>query len=73
MKKLHYEISWINSQAIKKFKDLSDIDTVRICLLVLLETGFMGLQVAHIVSDELIHLVDDLDAWNIYNFNFKNS
>ena len=45
--------------SIQKFKDLSDTDAVRLCFLVLLEVGFIGLQGAHSVSDELIRLVDD--------------
>ena len=59
--------------SIQKFKDLLDIDAVRLCLLVLLEVGFIGLQGAHSVSDKLICLVDDLEAWNKYNLNLKNS
>ncbi|KAI3669307.1 hypothetical protein L6452_40539 [Arctium lappa] len=47
-----------------KFKTLPDIDAVRLCLLLLVEVGFIGHQGNNRVPDVLLRLVDDLDAWN---------
>lgn len=45
---------------------LSDEDVVQVCLLILLELGFLGQETTLVVNDELLRLVDDLDAWNNY-------
>ncbi|KAJ9543125.1 hypothetical protein OSB04_022832 [Centaurea solstitialis] len=50
----------------KKFDRIPDLDAVRICLLLLLEVGFSGHQLPEVVSDFLLRLVEDLDAWNRY-------
>ncbi|GKC70442.1 phospholipase-like protein [Tanacetum coccineum] len=46
---------------------LKDNDAVRICLLVLLEHGFLGHQLSHNVSDDMLKLVEHLsNCWNIF-------
>ncbi|XP_076920834.1 uncharacterized protein LOC143582070 [Bidens hawaiensis] len=45
---------------------LSDLDAVRICLLMLLEVGFMGGQSKLVLDPTLLQLVEDLDSWNSY-------
>ncbi|CAI9281093.1 unnamed protein product [Lactuca saligna] len=50
----------------KEFAELADVDAVRICLLILLEVGFMGHEDKSVVSDRLLCLVDDLVSWNKY-------
>ncbi|MFS7950919.1 hypothetical protein Hanom_Chr07g00588871 [Helianthus anomalus] len=45
---------------------LSDLDAVRICLLMLLEVGFMGSQSPHLVDSDALELVEDLDSWNTF-------
>ncbi|KAJ0427878.1 hypothetical protein HanHA300_Chr17g0639991 [Helianthus annuus] len=44
----------------------SDEDCVRICLLMLLGQGFLGLQDTNAVDIKLLHLVDNLNAFNQY-------
>ena len=46
------------------FKKLSDDDVVRVCLLLAFEYVFMGVELRHVIEEELLVLVDDLDAWN---------
>ncbi|GKA87973.1 uridine kinase-like protein 4 [Tanacetum coccineum] len=52
------------------FKDsldqLSDLDAVRICLLMLLEIGFIGREPKFLIDEELLRLVEDLDSWNTF-------
>ncbi|GJX48562.1 phospholipase-like protein [Tanacetum coccineum] len=46
---------------------LEDNDAVRICLLVLLQQGFLGHQLSHNVSDDMLKLVEHLsNCWNIF-------
>ncbi|GKD48909.1 phospholipase-like protein, partial [Tanacetum coccineum] len=46
---------------------LEDNDAVRICLLVLLQQGFLGHQLSHKVSDDMLKLVEHLsNCWNIF-------
>nr|GEX12129.1 phospholipase-like protein [Tanacetum cinerariifolium] len=46
---------------------LEDNDAVRICLLVLLQKGFVGHQLSHNVSDDMLKLVEHLsNCWNIF-------
>nr|GEV42397.1 uridine kinase-like protein 4 [Tanacetum cinerariifolium] len=48
------------------FDQISDLDAVRISLLMLLEVGFLGRDSKWVVDDELLQLVDDLDSWNAF-------
>ncbi|GJX55979.1 hypothetical protein Tco_0285876 [Tanacetum coccineum] len=46
---------------------LEDNDAVKICLLVLLQHGFLGHQMSHNISNEMLTLVEDLSkCWNIF-------
>ncbi|KAI7753667.1 hypothetical protein M8C21_015809, partial [Ambrosia artemisiifolia] len=45
---------------------LGDVDAVRLCLLMLVEVGFMGCQSSSVVDSALLELVDDLDSWNTF-------
>ncbi|KAK9069829.1 hypothetical protein SSX86_010225 [Deinandra increscens subsp. villosa] len=45
---------------------LSDLDAVRVCLLMLLEFGFMGRESKNFVDPALLQLVEDLDSWNTF-------
>ncbi|GJU66188.1 phospholipase-like protein [Tanacetum coccineum] len=46
---------------------LEDNDAVKICLLVLLQHGFLGHQMSHNISNEMLTLVEDLsNCWNIF-------
>uniref|UniRef100_A0A251UXD5 Putative phospholipase-like, Aminotransferase-like, plant mobile domain protein n=2 Tax=Helianthus annuus TaxID=4232 RepID=A0A251UXD5_HELAN len=45
---------------------LSDLDAVRICLLMLVEVGFMACDPRGPVDLTLLELVEDLDSWNTY-------
>ncbi|GJZ62721.1 phospholipase-like protein [Tanacetum coccineum] len=46
---------------------LEDNDAVKICLLVLLQHGFLGHQMSHNISNEMLMLVEDLsNCWNIF-------
>ncbi|KAI7753666.1 hypothetical protein M8C21_015808 [Ambrosia artemisiifolia] len=45
---------------------LSDLDAVRLCLLMLLEVGFMGCEAKSVVEPALLRLVEDLDSWSSY-------
>ncbi|KAJ0586850.1 hypothetical protein HanIR_Chr04g0156471 [Helianthus annuus] len=47
---------------------LSDVDAVRLCLLMLLEVGFMGCQSHHLVNSDALELVEDLDSWNTFSW-----
>ncbi|GJW34405.1 hypothetical protein Tco_0054437 [Tanacetum coccineum] len=51
----------------KRSLALEDNDAVRICLLVLLQQGFLGHQLSHNVSDDMLKLVEHLsNCWNIF-------
>ncbi|KAJ0579582.1 putative phospholipase [Helianthus annuus] len=45
---------------------LSDLDAVRLCLLMLLEIGFMGSRSASFIHSDVLELVEDLDSWNTF-------
>nr|GEU67049.1 phospholipase-like protein [Tanacetum cinerariifolium]GEV40525.1 phospholipase-like protein [Tanacetum cinerariifolium] len=46
---------------------LEDNDAVKICLLVLLQNEFLGHQMSHNISNEMLMLVEDLsNCWNIF-------
>ncbi|KAI3715247.1 hypothetical protein L6452_22220 [Arctium lappa] len=47
---------------LEDFDRLSDDDVVRLCLLLLLEVGFLGHQPAAIIGETYIRLMEDLDA-----------
>ena len=48
------------------FTKVSDIDVVRLCLLYALEVGFLGRQDSQPISEDLILLAENLDAWNLF-------
>ncbi|KAK1436778.1 hypothetical protein QVD17_02560 [Tagetes erecta] len=50
----------------RSLDQLSDLDAVRICLLMLLEVGFMGHESGYLVDSALLQLVEDLDSWNTF-------
>ncbi|GJT90720.1 uridine kinase-like protein [Tanacetum coccineum] len=45
---------------------LTDLDAIRICLLLLLELGFAGRDPRRAVNVNLLRLVEDLDSWNTF-------
>nr|GFA28323.1 phospholipase-like protein [Tanacetum cinerariifolium] len=46
---------------------LEDNNAVKICILVLLQHGFLGHQMSHNISNEMLMLVEDLsNCWNIF-------
>ncbi|MFS7950879.1 hypothetical protein Hanom_Chr07g00588361 [Helianthus anomalus] len=45
---------------------LSDLDAVRICLLMMVEVGFMAKNTSLMVDLILLELVEDLDSWNTF-------
>ena len=45
---------------------MSDEDTIRVCLLLVLEVIFMGRLLTEQVDDKLLGLVEDLEAWNSF-------
>ncbi|KAJ0794718.1 putative phospholipase [Helianthus annuus] len=46
--------------------ELSDLDAVRICLLMMVEVGFMAKDTRLMVDLILLELVEDLDSWNTF-------
>ncbi|GJZ85256.1 hypothetical protein Tco_0650595 [Tanacetum coccineum] len=56
---------WLNMR--DRSVDLEDNDVVKICLLVLLEHGFLGHQLSHNIYDDKLKLVENLsNCWNIF-------
>ncbi|GJT00968.1 hypothetical protein Tco_0822137 [Tanacetum coccineum] len=47
---------------------LSDMDAVRVCLLLVVELVFMGKEDRNCIPMHLVSLVEDFDCWNIYGF-----
>ncbi|KAK9065819.1 hypothetical protein SSX86_015220 [Deinandra increscens subsp. villosa] len=47
---------------------LSDEDTVRVCLLCLVEIGFKGSQDTCKIDDVLLELVESFEDWNVYEW-----
>ncbi|KAE8685178.1 S uncoupled 1 [Hibiscus syriacus] len=48
------------------FSRMNDVDVVRVCLLLLLYAGFLGREARQPIPQELILLVEDLNAWNLF-------
>ncbi|GKD39134.1 hypothetical protein Tco_1259341 [Tanacetum coccineum] len=46
------------------FNNLLDDDVVRVCLLLALDFVFMGFELRHVISKEVLNLVDDFSAWD---------
>ncbi|GJR03887.1 phospholipase-like protein [Tanacetum coccineum] len=46
------------------FNNLLDDDAVRVCLLLALDFVFMGFELRHVISKEVLNLVDDFSAWD---------
>ncbi|KAD4585535.1 hypothetical protein E3N88_23136 [Mikania micrantha] len=58
---------WDLKNVFSQFLDQSsDLDAVRLCLLMLLEVGFMGCESKSLVDLSLLQLVEDLDSWNAF-------
>ncbi|GKD03158.1 phospholipase-like, aminotransferase-like mobile domain protein [Tanacetum coccineum] len=47
-----------------RFNNLSDSDSIRVCLLLSLEVMFMGHELGFAVDDVFLRMVEDLDVWN---------
>ncbi|GJS90185.1 putative reverse transcriptase domain-containing protein [Tanacetum coccineum] len=50
----------------KDWLALSDMDAVRVCLLIVVELVFMGKKDRNCIPRHIVSLVEDLDAWNDY-------
>ncbi|KAE8733171.1 Aspartic proteinase A2 [Hibiscus syriacus] len=48
------------------FTRMNDVDVVRVCILVLLYASFLGKEAKQPIPQELILLVEDLNAWNLF-------
>ncbi|KAE8701100.1 WAT1-related protein [Hibiscus syriacus] len=48
------------------FTRMNDVDVVRVCLRLLLYAGFLGREARQPIPHELILLVEDLNAWNLF-------
>nr|GEV95379.1 phospholipase-like protein [Tanacetum cinerariifolium] len=46
------------------FNNPLDDDVVRVCLLLALDFVFMGFELIHVISNEVLNLVDDFSAWD---------
>ncbi|GJS20059.1 phospholipase-like protein [Tanacetum coccineum] len=46
------------------FNNLLDDDVVRVCLMLALDFVFMGFELRHVISKEVLKLVDDFSAWD---------
>ncbi|GJU93672.1 phospholipase-like protein [Tanacetum coccineum] len=46
------------------FNNLLDDDDVRVCLLLALDFVFMSFELRHVISKEVLNLVDDFSAWD---------
>ncbi|GJX41951.1 phospholipase-like protein [Tanacetum coccineum] len=46
------------------FNNLLDDDVVRVCLLLALDFVFMGFELRHVISNQLLNLVNDFSAWD---------
>ncbi|GKA43377.1 phospholipase-like protein [Tanacetum coccineum] len=47
-----------------KLNKLLDDDVVHVCLLLALDFVFMGFELRHVISKEVLNLVDDFSAWD---------
>ncbi|GJS64627.1 hypothetical protein Tco_0679191 [Tanacetum coccineum] len=47
-----------------RFTSLSDLDSIRVCLLLSLEVMFMGHDLGSTVDDVFLRMVEDLKDWN---------
>nr|XP_043636356.1 uncharacterized protein LOC122607447 [Erigeron canadensis] len=45
---------------------LSDIDFVRLCVILLVEVGFTGKQSTQLVSPDMLSLAENMEAWNMF-------
>ncbi|KAE8684689.1 hypothetical protein F3Y22_tig00111105pilonHSYRG00222 [Hibiscus syriacus] len=48
------------------FTRMNDLDVVQVCHLLLLHAGFLGKEGRQPISEDLILLVEDLNAWNLF-------
>ena len=48
------------------FTRMDDVDIVRVCLLILFHAGFLGREARQPIPNDLIKLVEDLNAWNLF-------
>nr|GEZ34423.1 phospholipase-like protein [Tanacetum cinerariifolium] len=46
------------------FNNLLDDDVIRVCLLLALDFMFLGFELRHVISKEVLNLVDDFSAWD---------
>ncbi|GKA18716.1 hypothetical protein Tco_0698631, partial [Tanacetum coccineum] len=60
------ELSYISKVHMNQtdFNNLLDDDVVRVCLLLALDFVFMGFELRHVISKEVLNLVDDFSAWD---------
>ncbi|KAE8723714.1 Ubiquitin-conjugating enzyme E2 7 [Hibiscus syriacus] len=68
MEKMNLHVDDLTRLLNKKdgFTLMDDVDVVRVCLLVLLHVGFLGREARQPISKDLILLVEDLNAWNLF-------
>ncbi|GJV75946.1 phospholipase-like protein, partial [Tanacetum coccineum] len=50
------------------FNNLLDDDAVRVCLLLALDFVFMGFEFRHVISNQMLNLVDDFSAWDDFHW-----
>ncbi|GJW19752.1 hypothetical protein Tco_0027188 [Tanacetum coccineum] len=48
------------------FNNLLDDDAVRVCLLLVLDFVFMGFELRHVISNQVLNLVNDFSAWDSF-------
>ncbi|GJW02132.1 phospholipase-like protein [Tanacetum coccineum] len=46
------------------FNNLLDDDVVRVCLLLALDFVFMGFELRHVISNQVLNLINDFSAWD---------
>ena len=62
----HVEALFFNKETFVGSQALSDEDCVRLCIIMLVERGFMGRQPRQPIDDTLLHLLEDFSALNEY-------
>ncbi|GJT35571.1 phospholipase-like protein [Tanacetum coccineum] len=50
------------------FNNLLDDDVVRVCLLLALDFVFMGFELRHVISNQMLNLVNDFSAWDDFHW-----
>ncbi|PWA77753.1 phospholipase-like protein [Artemisia annua] len=50
------------------FLNLSDVDAIRVCLLLTLEVIFMGKDLGSVIDDMLLRMVEYVDEWNAFSW-----